>query len=529
MRRIGIVLTVIAALVVLALLATHAWVWDAPHEYADSFSPTSQFAAEMPGQAGRLPELTSHLNSPQVLARLKERLGRYEVVGRWMADNTRFTAGTFGRGSPAQLRIEYELLVPGKRRWALVGSQGHGVDEATLPRFQADLELALSEEVARWEADRVAMPNASTGPAEPSEGRILYPMVAIDCADGTPQIRFGYMDDQGAVVIPPQYDRVVVFSGGVGEVGRGKKWGYVDSAGRAIVPIEWDKTYPLTDGLALAHRGGSFNWGSGEVEGGEWVYFDAKGQPQIRLDFARAKSFSCGRALVKVGKGRGGRFGFIDKKGSMAIPAVYRDAWPFSDGVAPVEYLKEGFWKWKAIDVNGNDLFEMEEIGAAYHLIRFSEGLSALPSSNHRGAVGYVDKTGKWVIQPRFEQASIFIGGLAKALKDGKWGYIDQSGKYVIEPMFTEAHDFTEGLAYVVHADGRKMFIDRTGAEAISVEDKYSPLNGPPRRGLWLEEWRDIGFWHSLAVLESDDGIIVINKRGKVVFKIVDPGDEPCK
>ena len=62
---------------------------------------------------------------------------------------------------------------------------------------------------------------------------------------------------------------------------------------------------------------------------------------------------------------------------------------------------------------------------------------------------GYIDKSGKVVIEPQFDSADDFSEGLAKVKKDGKRGYIDKIGKVVIEPQFDEVWDFSEGLATV--------------------------------------------------------------------------------
>lgn len=67
------------------------------------------------------------------------------------------------------------------------------------------------------------------------------------------------------------------------------------------------------------------------------------------------------------------------------------------------------------------------------------------------GKWGYVDRTGWFVIEPRFNEAKPFIDGLAfvkiggydaKAVihviglldSSGKWGYIDKTGAYVWQP-----------------------------------------------------------------------------------------------
>jgi hypothetical protein len=55
--------------------------------------------------------------------------------------------------------------------------------------------------------------------------------------------------------------------------------------------------------------------------------------------------------------------------------------------------------------------------------------------------------------------ASIY---LFRIFKNGKFGFIDRSGKVVIEPQFDWVEDFSEGLA-LVSSNGTKGFIDKAG------------------------------------------------------------------
>ena len=63
---------------------------------------------------------------------------------------------------------------------------------------------------------------------------------------------------------------------------------------------------------------------------------------------------------------------------------------------------------------------------------------------------------------------------------DGKWGYIDKSGKFVIDPQFDYAEGFSEGLAAVRSGDektGKWGFIDRSGKYAITPQwDHATPV-----------------------------------------------------
>jgi len=58
----------------------------------------------------------------------------------------------------------------------------------------------------------------------------------------------------------------------------------------------------------------------------------------------------------------------------------------------------------------------------------FSNGFAVVSSG---GKVGYIDKEGKYVINPQFDIMDNFFDGLAKVTVSNKTGYIDKDGKYV--------------------------------------------------------------------------------------------------
>jgi hypothetical protein len=82
---------------------------------------------------------------------------------------------------------------------------------------------------------------------------------------------------------------------------------------------------------------------------------------------------------------------------------------------------------------------------------------------------GYIDKTGKYVINAQFEDANRFSDGLAPVKLGGKYGYIDKTGKYVISAQFDFAGLFSDGIA-PVELGGKWGFIDKTGKYLISPQ-----------------------------------------------------------
>ena len=89
---------------------------------------------------------------------------------------------------------------------------------------------------------------------------------------------------------------------------------------------------------------------------------------------------------------------------------------------------------------------------------------------------GYIDQTGSFVIEPRFDDAGDFSEGLAPVAVPGepglsKAGYIDRTGAWVIEPRFGWAQSFSSGLALVS--------LDRTGPRLLS-DIRRPTAAGPP-------------------------------------------------
>lgn len=85
------------------------------------------------------------------------------------------------------------------------------------------------------------------------------------------------------------------------------------------------------------------------------------------------------------------------------------------------------------------------------------------------GKWGYIDKSGRVVIEPQFTRYGgghagwwEFTEGLAAVRIEGKWGYIDKSEQAVIEPQFDYAGPFRDGVARVEVA-GKWGYIDKTG------------------------------------------------------------------
>jgi len=284
--------------------------------------------------------------------------------------------------------------------------------------------------------------------------------------------KFGFINATGKLVIEPKFDLVSPFSEGLAVVQFGEKIAFIDSTGKtAIQPqLAFGEAMSFSEGMA------AISLDKPDMLGvGRWGYIDRTGKVVIQPQFLHASRFAQG--LAKVAVEALGKEGYIDKRGAVAIPPQFADAHDFSDGLAAVEI--DG--KWGFIDKNGKQIIapqfsEAWDFSDGLARVRFGdaiadfrsskenlrESLSKLQSDEITGKWAYVDKTGKVVIKPQFDQAWYFAEGLAPVRIEQKWGYIDKTGTIVIPPQFDRAYCFMDGCA-PVEVGNKIGYIDLVG------------------------------------------------------------------
>lgn len=140
----------------------------------------------------------------------------------------------------------------------------------------------------------------------------------------------------------------------------------------------------------------------------------------------------------------------------------FDDVYGFSDGLVCIR-LND---KFGLIDKTGKEVVELK-----YNSINiFSDGLAYV---NLNGKFGFIDKTGKEVIKPKYNAAGSFSDGLARVMLNSKWGFIDKSGKEVIKLKYDYVRDFSDGLA-TIYLDKKYGYIDKSGKEVIEPKYNYA-------------------------------------------------------
>lgn len=188
------------------------------------------------------------------------------------------------------------------------------------------------------------------------------------------------------------------------ELGLGEwRWGFIDKDGKMVIPPIYYKAGEFREGIAAVqeveiYRERAYgDYYRTNTRSGKWGFIDKSGKTVIPFRYETVEGYISypyfleGLALVRYN----GKYGFIDKSGNEIIPCKYHSANVFKDGVAKVctEYEKWGY-----IDKTGREIipceFKRDDIS------QFSKGLCAVRKNEKWG---FIDVTGKEVIPCKYD------------------------------------------------------------------------------------------------------------------------------
>jgi WG containing repeat len=151
------------------------------------------------------------------------------------------------------------------------------------------------------------------------------------------------------------------------------------------------------------------------------------------------------------------KYGFRDLDGNIVIKPQFDNAEMFSEGYSAVTVAG----KWGLIDTKGNYIIKPK--------YDFLEGVhEGLCSFDQNGKIGFINTKDEIIIKPHFFWVDQFSEGLCAVSTDfrskepRKYGYIDTTGKIIIDFKFEYAYKFEKGKAKV-QLDGQWLTIDKTG------------------------------------------------------------------
>lgn len=313
---------------------------------------------------------------------------------------------------------------------------------------------------------------------------------------------WGYIDENGTEVIPCVYEDASDFSEGLAAVKRDGKFGFIDKNGKVVIPFIYNFAASFNEGLAAVSN-----------ENDKFGYIDKTGKIIIPFHYIQANDFSEGLAAVlgdginsPYGRGhidttgkivtdfnhdligmykeglatfqKDDKFGYINTKDEIVIPAIYVHGFDFYKGVAAVTN-DENWDKWGLIDTKGNVL-----VPFIYDFIYSNHDEDGIYTVSKDDKVSFIDTTGKLLFPFIFDESTSFNEGLcAVAIKDKygiyKWGYIDKMGKAVTPFTYRSASPVSNGVAIVNKSTILRFYTDSSSAK---VDDKPKNLMALPNK-----------------------------------------------
>ena len=206
----------------------------------------------------------------------------------------------------------------------------------------------------------------------------------------------------------------------------------------AFVLDETGKTSAFFDRFVNTGEYGGFYEGYAwylPQNGNLYGYLKTDGSVLLSPKYTAAGDFSCGRARVEEQNG----VSYIDKTGTTVFTLpTGATAGDFADDVLKVETADGVYF----VGLDGEKLFEQTYISAT----DFSENKATVATAD---GIKVVDKTGKTLFSAPTDATAVgeYHGGVATYCTGNKWGYLDDTGKVLVEAKLDYADDSSEGFA----------------------------------------------------------------------------------
>ncbi|GAA0736116.1 WG repeat-containing protein [Clostridium oceanicum] len=319
----------------------------------------------------------------------------------------------------------------------------------------------------------------------------LYP-ASIKTKEGS---KWGFIDDNGNFIIKPQYDFAYDFQeNGLAIVSKDDLVGIIDTSGNYIVPIKYGSIEQFSDGRSIVTYKDTYK------------VIDETGKIVTKNPhYTFIQNYKDERALFtkKDTNHRKEVCGYLDREGNEVIPAKYEDGTSFNSGKAIVKIHDNNY---SLINKEGKILNSY----SYFYVGEPREGLLQFKKSAD-SKYGYIDESGKIIINPIFYMAFPFLNGRAvvctsENFADG-YGLIDKMGRYVIPPKFNNMNQLGENRVSVGMALN-------TNKPRINLKYSIADING---NFLTNFKFNDI-FRYNKGFACASDGkkTFFVNKKGNI-------------
>ena len=306
---------------------------------------------------------------------------------------------------------------------------------------------------------------------------------------------FGFMDSEGIVQIPAEYDEVLNFQDGIAVVVKKGKSGLINKKNELILSFEFDQIeefyndlaiVSISDSLGVINRLGTLVFPliyndilflnnsliAAKNEKG-YSIFNLNGERKIELNFKEIKPLKEDYLIVQIGDS----IGLLNSNLDFAIPAIYEDITLIKDSIFSYQLDEK-----KGLITHSGRILTLP----VYNEFSSFDEHSQIIIARFGSKMDYLNLDGSKFISSTFEyfpkalKIAHFYNGNAIFYKNGKFGIINSKGKILLKPTFTALGKVSNAVP--VTKNGIWGFMDITGK--IILDYNFISIN----------EFYDLGF-----------------------------------
>ncbi len=333
-------------------------------------------------------------------------------------------------------------------------------------------------------------------------GKISWAKVAIKDPKNAKQMLYGIIDNEGKLILKPDYLEIGILSEGKIAVQQNDKskdkqlFGYLDESGKKVIDFAYYKAFPFSDNMAKVDLSRA---------GTKWSYINEKGEVVIKSAFTSGSNFGEGMAIGenflidKTGKrisrlpyttvnpigiykngfengviGIETERGFIHikKDGSVLYPSYFDSLTQFRNGIA---FVKTGE-KYVLLrrSTENPDTVRLDFSATAmrnYQLkhkknrkIKTKYGETIVDLGFEKINDGYwlmINESGNFVSPTRYQSVSV-LPTSTRLVTSGVYGYADLDGKWILKPSF-DARQYVQGYVIRLERAGKITYLGLDG------------------------------------------------------------------
>ncbi len=301
--------------------------------------------------------------------------------------------------------------------------------------------------------------------------------------------KWGFINPNGEVVIPFEYDEIQNFQNNLAAVKKSNKWGFINKKGQLIIPVKYEEVSSFHEGLAAVKLNN------------KWGYINTLGNSIISHKYTSSEYdrpqnhyFKNGYAVEKINNNC---WGLVDKQGN----ETKLEGWCEHDSEGLFRYLRNK--KYGFINNKG-----YEVIKPIYDFVDpFVGGYSVVKLNKKHGII---DRAGNVVVPIKYDFApsEVYLGGIARMMLNGKFGLIDMNEKILLPFIYTfislDKKGSTDLIAVQSAETGKWGYVNKNNNIVIPL--KYQ------REGYFVDGFAEV-------TINNKSG--VIDKSGKTVIPLI--------